>query len=361
MPKISVIVPVYNVENKIRRCIDSILSQTFTDYELILIDDGSPDKSGDICDEYSKMYDWIRVIHQENKGVSAARNRGVVESKGKFICFVDSDDYLEPEYLLVLFYGIKQTQLSICGVYTCHDGINEKSSQKHYDDFCFELLNNTGIIAELIRDRRFNYVYSKLFLREVIVNNKIKFDDEITLGEDTVFVFDYIKRIKSVSIIGNCYYNYIRYDSNSLTAVFWDDFFTKFTFINDYIENTLIEMGLLDQVTLRAIDERRIISSTWVIDSIMTNRNLSLRKRKSLLYTVFIDDSLIAAINRIPEINENYRYCTYICKNKPTRFMIFYYFCQRKEKTIQCFKAIIVKFLPRGFIVKVKKWLQIVQ
>lgn len=91
-PKISCIVPVYNVEKYLRRCVDSILAQTFTDFELILVDDGSPDGCPAICDEYAEKDSRVRVIHQENKGVSAARNAGLDMARGEYVCFVDGDD-----------------------------------------------------------------------------------------------------------------------------------------------------------------------------------------------------------------------------------------------------------------------------
>lgn len=95
MAEVSIIVPVYQVENYIRKCIDSILAQTFTDFELILVDDGSKDKSGQICDEYAGMDQRVRVIHQENSGVAAARNHGIAYANGGYLCFVDADDWIE--------------------------------------------------------------------------------------------------------------------------------------------------------------------------------------------------------------------------------------------------------------------------
>ena len=102
-PKISVIVPVYNVEQYLPRCIDSILDQTFTDFELLLIDDGSKDKSGEICDNYAKKDSRIRVFHKENGGVSSARNLGLYNAKGKYIAFIDADDWVENEYLRIMY------------------------------------------------------------------------------------------------------------------------------------------------------------------------------------------------------------------------------------------------------------------
>ena len=98
-PKISVIIPVYNAESTLRRCVDSVLAQTYTDFECLLIDDGSTDKSGEMCDEYAAKDSRVRVFHKENGGVSSARNVGLDNAKGEWITFLDSDDYIEEEFL----------------------------------------------------------------------------------------------------------------------------------------------------------------------------------------------------------------------------------------------------------------------
>ncbi len=122
MPSISVIVPVYKVESYLRRCVDSILNQTFQDYELILVDDGSPDSCGAICEEYAEKYPHIHVIHQENGGLSAARNTGIdwafAHSDSKYLAFVDSDDWVSPDYLDMLYRAVQDTGclISACGL-----------------------------------------------------------------------------------------------------------------------------------------------------------------------------------------------------------------------------------------------------
>lgn len=116
MPEITVIVPVYKAEAFLTECVDSILSQTFTDFEIILVDDGSPDNSGRICDEYAARYDCIQVIHQENQGQAAARNHALVRARGQWICFVDSDDLIHPKMLEHLYWAIRETNapVSMC-------------------------------------------------------------------------------------------------------------------------------------------------------------------------------------------------------------------------------------------------------
>ncbi len=128
MPMISVIVPVYKVEPYLHRCIDSILAQTYTDFELILIDDGSPDNCGAICDEYAQRDKRIRVIHQENGGLSAARNAGIDIARGEYLSFVDSDDMIAETYLERLFEVLTEehADISVCGMMTFTDGEEPK-------------------------------------------------------------------------------------------------------------------------------------------------------------------------------------------------------------------------------------------
>ena len=123
MPSISVIVPVYKVEQFLHRCVSSILAQSFTDYELILVDDGSPDACGSLCDAYAAQYGHIHVIHQKNGGLSAARNSGIdwafANSESQWLAFIDSDDWVHPEYLEYLYRAAKETdsKISVCGFY----------------------------------------------------------------------------------------------------------------------------------------------------------------------------------------------------------------------------------------------------
>lgn len=124
MCEISIIVPVYNVEKYLHKCVDSILAQTFTDFELILVDDGSPDNSGAICDEYEKKDERVKVIHKKNGGLSDARNAGIDAAQGRYFGFVDSDDYIENDMYELLYKNIieNSAEMSICGIYDIYKG-----------------------------------------------------------------------------------------------------------------------------------------------------------------------------------------------------------------------------------------------
>lgn len=141
---ISVIVPVYNVEPYLRECIDSILAQTYTDFELILVDDGSPDKCGEICDEYAAKDSRIRVIHQENGGLSAARNAGLDIAQGEYVTFVDSDDFVAPNYLAVLYQMIDKTGADVS---TC-DYTSDFSTRYVTDEADYVVLAGTDACAQ---------------------------------------------------------------------------------------------------------------------------------------------------------------------------------------------------------------------
>lgn len=126
MVKLSIVVPIYNVEKYLTRCIESILNQTFTDFELILVDDGSPDNCGKMCDEYAKKDSRIRVLHKKNGGLSDARNHGIDIAKADYISFVDSDDYLSPDMYTILYNNLieNDADISTCGYYRCYHDKN---------------------------------------------------------------------------------------------------------------------------------------------------------------------------------------------------------------------------------------------
>lgn len=202
-PKISVIVPVYKAEKYLHRCVDSILAQTFTDFEVLLIDDGSPDRSGEICDEYAQKDTRVRVFHKENGGVSSARNLGISYAKAKWITFVDSDDYIIYN-MFERFVNYDKYEHVISGFKTF--GITEREYS----------INKTEVLFLQEDDKIYNYLKSgnsmflfcwgQFFLNKIIKENNICFDYKIKLGEDTNFVMNYLSYVRtSVKVKGFTY------------------------------------------------------------------------------------------------------------------------------------------------------------
>ena len=207
-PKISIIVPVYKVEKYLHRCLDSIVKQTFTDWECILVDDGSPDNSGNICDEYAEKDKRFRVLHNENAGVSTARNNGLDEAKGEYVTFVDSDDWIKKEMLEELYNAAidRKAEMVVSGLILT-DGNNFEREFKARNGW----LNIPKDFYPCIQGS-----CSKLFLKTVLSQYKIKFPVGITIAEDLYFVFQVCINSKRIFGTDKLFY-YYRINSNSVT------------------------------------------------------------------------------------------------------------------------------------------------
>lgn len=201
-PLISVIVPVYNVEKYLPRCIDSILAQTFTDFELLLIDDGSNDKSGEICEEYAKIDNRIKVFHKENGGVSSARNIGLDNAHGKFVSFVDSDDWLEPACLAEC---LKIAEIENADIVISDYFVDEKKTIKRMTQ-CF----NGNLINDLFAGNIFGALWNKFFRLECIKEAQVNFDKDLNFCEDFVFLCELWQHSSNLKIVlsHKAYYHY---------------------------------------------------------------------------------------------------------------------------------------------------------
>ena len=191
-PQISIIIPVYNSENYLRECLDSITKQTFTDFEVLLINDGSTDKSGIICDEYAAKDSRFKVFHKENGGVSSARNLGLHNAKGEWITFVDSDDLIEEDALKnFILTNSDQIDFFLFGVKKL---IDEKEVTFFYfeNDQVFSVLE---FINKYPLCQYFAEPWSKFFKSSIIKINNITFDESLSWGEDSLFNVQYLSLI----------------------------------------------------------------------------------------------------------------------------------------------------------------------
>ena len=216
MPKISVIVPVYNVEKYLHECVDSVLAQTFSDFELILIDDGSQDNSGAICDEYAIKDKRITVIHQKNQGQAAARNNAIAIARGEWIHFVDSDDLIHPQMLEILYSGVDETtQISMCGLCKGIDLPDEFCSRKSNYNFKKCPVTEKELISMYNDFYQYWVVWAKLIKKEIV--EKYLFTSG-RIYEDTAAVFKWINETEFVSITDEQLYFY-RHNPNSTMQI----------------------------------------------------------------------------------------------------------------------------------------------
>lgn len=229
---LSVIIPVYNVEKYLTRCIESIIAQTYADWEMILVDDGSTDDSGLICDNYERNDERIKVLHQENQGVSSARNKGIEEAKGSHIIFIDSDDWIEPEMFSVMMRG-NESDIVVCGfnrVTISAEGGKEieevnpwpgkKQVELITDKFFHEIVCKSGTL------------WNKIIKTECIAS--VRFDNRQSYGEDAVFLAKVLKNVKSVKIIKKPLYQYYKNRPGNVVSSSVDDR------VLDYLNNARI-------------------------------------------------------------------------------------------------------------------------
>lgn len=215
---VSIIVPVYNCQRYINRCIDSILGQSYTNIEILLIDDGSIDKSGQICDEYAKNDKRIRVFHKENTGVSDTRNYGIRKASGEFIQFVDSDDWIDTAMTKELLNNIKRndSDMVVCGYVRItkymhrKDKIWDKQGIYTNKDYLKNILNDpTGYY--------YGVIWNKLYKASIIRKNHLHFQEKLNLGEDFAFNMQYLRFAKRVSTLPKRLYIYNYINTGSLS------------------------------------------------------------------------------------------------------------------------------------------------
>ena len=223
---ISVIIPIYNIEPYLDQCLESVCQQTYRNFEVILIDDGSTDGSWDKCQEYEEKYMFIQAFQQEHKGVSEARNMGIKKAQGKYIAFVDGDDTVEKNYLEVLERHMATKKYDIvfcacCLVDILHNEVDIKSFSNSRagnirKDF-FQLYAGNGKTRILIQS-----CCSKLLQRELIEKNNIRFDRRFINGEDAIFMLHYLSFCPNYYITNETKYNYYRYGRGSATDLYSD-------------------------------------------------------------------------------------------------------------------------------------------
>lgn len=207
--EISVIIPIYNRGYCLERCLDSVLNQYFVAWECWLIDDGSTDDTRTICEKYALKDQRFQVYHQSNRGVSVARNQGLTLAKGRYIAFVDSDDWVENSYLQKLYQAIPGVEWAICGLTEVWvDGRETVLSDEWYTSG----LNSTGtpVLSRLIEHRILTGPVNKLYITSIIKREGICFPRDLSLGEDMVFNFTYLSCIQKMRVIPDPLYHVMK-------------------------------------------------------------------------------------------------------------------------------------------------------
>jgi len=210
-PKISIVVPIYNAQKTIERCIDSILNQDFSDFELLLIDDGSKDDSGKICDAYAKKDNRVRVIHKENSGVSASRNLALREAKGEYLQFLDADDWITPNATRLLAESLEQNHCDmviadfyrVIGERLSHKGSIDEDGVLSREEFANFMMENPA-------DFYYGVLWNKLYKRSIIEKNQLCMNPKISWCEDFMFNLEYIRHCENIFVLQVPIYYYVK-------------------------------------------------------------------------------------------------------------------------------------------------------
>lgn len=273
-PKVSIIVPVYNVEMYLKRCIESLINQSFKDIEIIIINDGSTDRSIDILNDYSSRDSRIKVINKMNEGISKARNEGIILANGEYMMFVDGDDWIDTNMVEKMYFNIKENKdLVICTYKRAFANksipriLNDMPDFKHYtrNEFIEQIYRRlVGPVGEELKNPQYldclSTVWAKLYKTSIIKQNNITFisTDEV-LGEDTLFNINLFAYIKSCVFINEPLYNYWKGNRSSITTKYREDLKKKTDNLHLHIENILVE-NKMEHIFYKALNNRRCLS-----------------------------------------------------------------------------------------------------
>lgn len=294
----SCIIPVYNGEHVIKKCLDSIVTQVYFEHiEVIVINDGSKDKTRDLLKQYESFKN-IKIIDTKNGGVARARNVGLEEAEGELITFVDSDDYLEPGYFKYFFENYNGEDLYVFSFKSNIPNMTEDIKKS-------ESVDGEQFIRRLVSisyDSIYGYLWRCFFTREILKDNKIRFEDGIKMSEDFLFIFSYALHCKQIKLDSNAFYNYY-VNQSSTTARYIDKLQHDMEYVNQKITVLLNsnEIDLIDEV-----DCCKANTCLMILQNVMKfGNNQSFFDKFSLIKSVL--DKYDYSLKRAYKIRDNLR------------------------------------------------------
>lgn len=324
---ISIIVPVYNSEKTLQRCIESLLLQTYTDIEILLVIDGPTDSSIDIARAYEKKDSRIKLIEKQNEGVSKARNTGLSFSKGEYIQFVDSDDYIDKSMCEKLIQSVDKVnaQMALCGF---HHLFLNRDIIKVPSNGCYNLKEKTDLFLQLYESGFLNMPWNKLFKKELIQES---FDETLSLGEDLLFNLNYMKQIDSIAVVGEPLYYYIQKNGqDTLSSKKREDKYEIAVKICEAAKESyfslLKEAGQAEDVKLQAgyqiVHKRLILEFLDEIEGMAYDKTLTRRQKLNRIETYMKDTYIQNANKNIGKLQADYEVINYFFKRE-NNFIVY--------------------------------------
>lgn len=285
MMRFSVIVPVYNAQNTLRRCVESIIASGDADVQVVLVEDCSKDRSWELCRELAAQYGNVIALHNEvNRGVSYTRNRGLEAATGEYILFVDSDDWVAPEYVGTFQSVLEDgAEFAVCGFVNHDEAVSGRRDLYGWDDFSGT--KKTPLrpqLEELHKANLLQQLWNKVFSRRIIAEHGIRFDEAISIGEDTRFVLDYIRcgNVQAGTLINVPLYHYMRDQAGSLM------YRVGYESVEEPLKNLRALYALMgkpdEEIDMIIAQKRAEIQETYAY-LIMHNLGMPLRERRRLI------------------------------------------------------------------------------
>jgi len=332
---ISIVIPVYCVEPFLPKCLNSIMAQSFSDWECILIDDGSIDNSGAICDSFADKDCRFRVFHKKNGGVSAARNLGIEEANGEWVTFIDADDYVGETYIHGLLQPVLQGNMVdfIHGGCTNYENGQITSINQEYENF---VGSDKGKLFSSFR----GLVVSKLFKTEIIHQHNLHFDVEMRIAEDMAFTMDYLFYVNSYAFVPEKSYYYRRDNEASATHIKkWNNYQQYRQGFTHLYNSTVryVESHSINEADSRLRYEQRTAQYFEVLRSMYHDRNLSRTKRMEILQNDF-KAGLFQLFQYINVKDNRYPAVKLLSQNKFYLFDIRQSMIEVIEKVKECIK-----------------------
>ncbi|MGL5933455.1 MAG: glycosyltransferase family 2 protein [Cetobacterium sp.] len=297
IPEISIVVPVYNVEKYLEQCLDSILAQTFENFEVILVNDGSTDSSGEICDRYTELDKRVKVYHKKNEGVSSARNMGVEKSKGKYLIFIDSDDYITANYCKVLKDFIEELDVDIA---VCRMA-REIPRIENLSNYSKTIFPREKSLIQMFRGKLYRFSLSgKMYKTDFV--KRYKFPKGM-IHEDMATTYKYFLEAKNIAYIDYVGYVYFYRENSILTKKYNAKRLDAFIHWKEILELTKDESeNLLKEIYKRYLH--------WIVDNIFYILSSDEKKDKKLEYLLFIKKHLKNRKKIFSTNKQNLKYIT---------------------------------------------------
>lgn len=304
IPIVSIIMPTYNVEKFLPEAVESVLAQTFKEWELLIVDDGSTDNSGYLANVYASKDSRIRVLHKTNGGLSDARNYGLKKASGTYVHFFDSDDTIVPNYYELLVREINDFDFIICGYFRILEDINGRTSDIKTVN-CPDIKNITKGVDIKIVLSHFNYAWNKLFKRSFLSKNNLLFETGLSIIEDKDFMSRVLKYEPSFKFVDFSGYNYIIRKRPTLGNSFSDSF-VKNHLRGITIEDFIIEYFCHNNPNVELYKNEQAFNTTlWMFHCITNKSIISFHEKKKQISIILKNDFLLKKIGNVP--NNSFR------------------------------------------------------